>query len=242
MLNIHQRMLAVMDDMGAIDKESQMSGGKAGSYKYTSYDALMGVVQPFFVKHGIFMRVDVEEATETVIKKDADEWGTREYRTEVRIVVAFVNVDMPVDAIHVTGHGTGTNGRDVGIGIAVSYAIKKVVLSNLAVPCGEDAEKSMANVEEKMKQQSQEKENEAEKADKKRVYAKIIAKLKANGGTENIVKAWMKEHGYSARKNPVPMEVLESYLKSLDTPEAEPEPEPPADEQPEGLDQGEIEF
>lgn len=247
MKNIYERMNAVMADMDVLAKASKSGQG----YNFASYDSLMGVVHPLFVKHGITMIVSVDEAKESIIEKGGDK---REFRTEVWLSVDFVNIDNPLDRANAKGYGVGTSARDVGPGIATSYGVKQVVLKSLSVPCGDDAEKSGAQVAKKEEKKTAAKEKKTETETKKSVYAEIVAKMTSKGGTEETVKEWMRKHKYRSVGS-VSIEVLKSYLADLDKPgipvaakpevaAPEPGPPPPTEPPPEeaGDEEGQIEF
>lgn len=124
-LNIHQRMSAVMRDVGRIAKTKKSKGMQ---YDYISHDSVTSAILPQLVAHGIntFMTVDRHE-------QDGN-------RTVVDITRTFVNIDNPTDTVSVSGFGYGIDGQDKGAGKGVSYADKILLLKAFMLETGEDVE------------------------------------------------------------------------------------------------------
>ena len=112
-LNIHQRVLGVMDDLHYVKKEDKKVNGQ---YTFASHDAVSAAIHPLLVKHRIVV-------TPTVIEHTID--GNR---TVVNVEVNFVNADIPEDKITINSIGYGIDNQDKGIGKAVSYATKYAIL------------------------------------------------------------------------------------------------------------------
>ena len=107
-LNIHQRLHAVMQEVTYVRKD------KGGGLKYSivSHDKVTAKVRPALVRHGvIYYPVNLRHSQN----------GNR---TEVTLDVRFCNIDKPVDFIDVPGLGYGIDTQDKGPGKAISYAVK----------------------------------------------------------------------------------------------------------------------
>lgn len=126
MLNIYQRMAAVMNDVSYVQKEDKKVNNQ---YTFVSHDAVTAKIRPALLKHGIMPVVSVKEHTQ-----DGN-------RTEVTIMVRFVNVDQPEDAIEVESFGYGIDPQDKGPGKAVSYAFKYALLKVFCLETGDDPER-----------------------------------------------------------------------------------------------------
>ena len=125
-LNIHQRILSVMDDLHYVQKEDRKVNGQ---YSFASHDAVSAAVHPLLVKHRIVV-------IPTVIDYSRD--GNL---TIVNVEVNFVNADVPEDKISINSFGTGTDNQDKGVGKAVSYATKYAFLKIFVLETGDDPER-----------------------------------------------------------------------------------------------------
>lgn len=120
--NIHQRLHAAMQAVKYIQKE-QKNGMK---YTIVSHDAVTAKVRPQLVEQGIvYYPVSIHR----------EQVGNR---TEVDLVLRFVNIDDPADFIEVAGIGYGIDSQDKGPGKAVSYAVKYCLLKALGLETGDD--------------------------------------------------------------------------------------------------------
>lgn len=126
-LNIYQRINKVMADVKYIQKRDKAAKGLP--YKYVTHDDVTGALHEPFVKHGIV-------TTTRVTKKVQD--GNR---TEVEVLVSFINIDDPEDRIEVESFGYGIDNQDKGPGKAISYATKMAYLKCFMLETGEDPEK-----------------------------------------------------------------------------------------------------
>jgi len=129
--NIHQRMLAVYEEVTTIQKEDKKVNNQ---YKFVSHDAVIKALHEPLVKNGICLEVSTNEC-----EQDGN-------RTKISMLIKFVNVDNPTNFIEVKSYGYGIDPQDKGIGKAVSYAFKTALLKNFCLEsCDEDNEKSDIN-------------------------------------------------------------------------------------------------
>lgn len=122
-LNIHQRMLAIMEDIDYIQKGPKTVNGQ---YRFASHDQVTAALHPLFVKHRVL------PVPTTVSSKQEGN------RTEVMLGVNFTNVDQPSDCIYVQFPGYGVDPGDKGPGKAISYAFKVACLKSFSLETGED--------------------------------------------------------------------------------------------------------
>lgn len=127
-LNIYQRMLAVMNDVAYVQKESKKVNNQ---YTFVSHDAVSRAVRPALIEHGVM-------PVPHVIRHQSN--GNR---VELDMVVDFVNVDKPEEKISVESIGFGIDPQDKGPGKAMSYAYKYALLKALALETGDDPERDM---------------------------------------------------------------------------------------------------
>lgn len=125
-LNIHQRINAVMKDLAYVQKEDKKVNNQ---YKFVSHDAVTAAVRKHLVVHGIVAIPSVANHTQE---------GNR---TEVDLVVDFVNIDEPSDKVTVNVFGYGVDPQDKGPGKAFSYAKKYAFLQTFCLETGDDPER-----------------------------------------------------------------------------------------------------
>ncbi len=120
--NIHQRILAIMEDVDKVIKEDKKVNNQ---YTFVSHDAVSRIMHPLFVKHGVTMIPSVRQITQ-----DGN-------RAEMEIDITFHNVDEPSEYILTKSVGYGIDSQDKGPGKAYSYAVKMAVLKLFVLESGE---------------------------------------------------------------------------------------------------------
>ena len=123
-LNLHQRMAAVMQEVTYIQKESK----QGMQYKIVSHDKVTAKVRPALLANGVIYYP---------IRCDTAQNGNR---TECNMTVRFANIDNPQDFIDVQSCGHGIDTQDKGPGKAQSYAVKYALLKALGLETGDDAD------------------------------------------------------------------------------------------------------
>jgi len=137
--NIYQRLNAIMQEIGYVQKDKQNSFMK---FKYVSHDAVTSAIRPFFVTHGVVVTCDiVQQDVKEITTGKAD----KAYMTSVVAQVSFINMDNPDDRVIVHSIGQGIDKNDLGPGKAVSYAYKYALLKTLALETGDDPESDNGN-------------------------------------------------------------------------------------------------
>jgi hypothetical protein len=123
-LNLHQRMAAVMQEVTYIQKETK----QGMQYKIVSHDKVTAKVRPALLANGVIYYP---------IRCDTAQNGNR---TECNMTVRFANIDDPQDFIDVQSCGHGIDTQDKGPGKAQSYAVKYALLKALGLETGDDAD------------------------------------------------------------------------------------------------------
>lgn len=134
--NIHQRLHAVMKDVGALQKKGK-APDKAGGFAYDQYADVVGAVRPLLIKHGIALIPNVAEHTSQFVE---DGQGRQVMLSTVRLAISFVNVDAPDDRVTVEHWGYGLSRSDKGPGIATTYAMKTAILKVFFIESRDDIE------------------------------------------------------------------------------------------------------
>ena len=140
MLNIYQRINAVMKAVKYVQKDSSVSG-MGGGYKAVSNDQVVSVIREALVDNGImvypeqiegsFLQMRDVNATPTPIKMGLYT-GTYKF--------TFVNVDNPEDKFTATVQAHANDNGDKAPGKALSYASKTVFLKVFCLETGENDE------------------------------------------------------------------------------------------------------
>lgn len=124
--NIYQRLAEVMKTVGYVQKEEKKVNGQ---YTFVSHDAVTAKLRPALIDNGIMPIVTVKASAQ-----DGN-------RTEVTILVKFVNIDKPEEVVEVESFGYGIDPQDKGPGKAVSYAFKYALLKTFCLETGDDPER-----------------------------------------------------------------------------------------------------
>lgn len=127
-LTIHQRIFAVMQAISYIQKGDKKVNNQ---YTFVSHDAVTAAIRPHLLEHGIVVIPSVTNHTQ-----DGN-------RTEVDILVSFVNVDAPDDKVEIQFFGYGVDQQDKGPGKAFSYAKKYAFLQLFCLETGDDPERDL---------------------------------------------------------------------------------------------------
>lgn len=121
-LNIYQRLAAVMNEVDYVQKEKK----QGMRYSIVTHDAVTAKVRPALLRNGIvYHPINIQH----------QQVGNR---TEVGLVVRFVNVDEPSEFFDVPSLGFGIDDQDKGPGKAISYAVKYALLKTLGMETGDD--------------------------------------------------------------------------------------------------------
>jgi hypothetical protein len=123
-LNLHQRMAAVMREVTYIQNEQK----KGMQFRIVSHDKVTAKVRPALLANGVIYYP---------IRCDTAQNGNR---TECNMTVRFANIDDPQDFIDVESCGHGIDTQDKGPGKAQSYAVKYALLKALGLETGDDAD------------------------------------------------------------------------------------------------------
>lgn len=129
-LNIYQRMIEVQKLVTTVDKNStvKMSDNDKG-YKATTHDDVAGALHLPLAQCGVFMLPDIVSFKTEQFDK-VNQWGKTVtwYRTDLEILVKWINVDKPDDFITAKGASFALDTSDKSFAKAYSLALKIVLL------------------------------------------------------------------------------------------------------------------
>ena len=128
-LNIHQKMLEVMKSIERLQKDTGVEYNGRTQYKALSEEKVTSTVRQKFVELGIVVYPYEQE----VIKEGNITTTNTKYR--------MVNVEDPMDYVDLASSGQGADTQDKGVGKAMTYSYKYMLLRTFAIPTGEDPDK-----------------------------------------------------------------------------------------------------
>lgn len=138
-LNLWQRMSNVMNDIGYLQKDDHVKFNTT-NYKAISEEKVTMAVRKALIKWGLIILPVTQEH-----RKDGN-------LTTVDISYKIMNIDNPSEFEIVVSSGTGADSQDKGVGKAMTYAYKYMLLRTFAIPTGEDPDRvSSAELDEKEK-------------------------------------------------------------------------------------------
>jgi len=137
MMNIYQRINAVMTQITYVQKDSKITGGGA-NYKAVSHDQVVSVARAELVKAGIVVypeQVNAEMIQQRDLKQDV-----KMHLYSGTYNVHFVNMDDPQDRLTVSINAHAADNGDKAPGKCASYATKTAILKALCLETGENDE------------------------------------------------------------------------------------------------------
>lgn len=151
-MNLYQRISAVMKDVEYLAKDDSVETGGGKSYRAISEEKVTSVIRASLIKNGIvIIPVSIEHARTDERVIAFDKYAKKDVERVNRISSADVtyriqNVDEPADFILAVSAGTGVDTQDKGIGKALTYAYKYLLLRTFAIPTGDDPDKVSSDV------------------------------------------------------------------------------------------------
>jgi len=136
-MNVYQKISAVMKDVQYLAKDDRVKFGST-DYKAISEEKVTSVVRESLVKHGV------------VIIPTAQSHSREGTLSTVDVTYRIQNIDDVDDYVVAASSGTGADTQDKGVGKAMTYAYKYLLLRTFAIPTGEDPDKiSSAELDDK---------------------------------------------------------------------------------------------
>ena len=127
--NLHQRLVAIMDTMGAIGKGGRTDYGE--KFAYHKIDDIDEKLRGALVEHGVIATIIEIKDRKLEHFEEQDRYGKPRttWYAECLIVLELVNADNPEDRKTIQGWGQGLDYSDKATGKAISYAAKSAYLS-----------------------------------------------------------------------------------------------------------------
>jgi len=140
MMNIYEKISAIMKDVQYLAKDDHVSFGST-NYKALSEEKVTSIMRAELLKYNLVV---------FPIEQTASRTGSI---THVDVRYRLVNVDNPDEFIEIVSCGDGADTQDKGSGKAMTYAYKYMWLRTFSIPTGEDPDKiSTEELEQKAKE------------------------------------------------------------------------------------------
>ena len=199
--NIFQRISAVMQDVQYLAKDDQIEFGKT-KYRAISEEKVTTTIRKSLITHGIVI---------VPVKQEHSKDGVL---TTVDVTYRIQNIENENDYIEAVSSGTGVDTQDKGVGKAMTYAYKYLLLRTFAIPTGEDPEKeSSAELDDRF---SRERKVEYIDDIKKKV---LLDSLEVMGcDIESTLKYFQKKYPDTAPHSidEITLEQFTPYIKALE--------------------------
>ncbi|TGE29761.1 ERF family protein [Hymenobacter metallicola] len=141
--NLYQRIRAVMEDVEYLQKDKEVSTGGAGSYKALSEETVTKNVREAMIRHGlVILPIGQEHHLVDHVRGPGKVVSLTTVNTQYKIV----NVDNPTEFEILASSGTGVDSQDKGVGKAMTYSYKYLLLRTFGIATGRDAD-SVGNAE-----------------------------------------------------------------------------------------------
>ncbi|MCI3922453.1 ERF family protein [Paenibacillus sp. TRM 82003] len=140
-MNLYQKISAVMQDVEYLSKDDDISFGNT-KYKAISEEKVTQTVRASLIKNGlVIIPVEQEHSREGTL-------------STVNVKYKIVDIETGQYEIAVSS-GTGADTQDKGVGKAMTYSYKYLLLRTFAIPTGEDPDKvSSAELDEESRKRS----------------------------------------------------------------------------------------
>lgn len=128
-MTIYEKMLEVMKSIERLQKDTDVGYAGKPQYRAMSEEKVTSTVREKFVELGIVVYPFEQEVT-----KDGN-------ITTTNTKYKMVNVENPEDYVILASSGQGADTQDKGVGKAMTYSYKYMLLRTFAIPTGEDPDK-----------------------------------------------------------------------------------------------------
>lgn len=126
--NLYQRITAIMQECGRIDKTGRMAQG-GGNYAFIEGAVVMAILRPLFVKHGVAL---IPEITGCTMQTPA-QTGGRLSIAQCPMRFTLINTDKPEERISAEWYGEGGDLGDKAINKAGTSGMKYWLLKLLMI-------------------------------------------------------------------------------------------------------------
>jgi hypothetical protein len=193
-LNLYQKISAVMKDVEYLSKDDAIEF-KSTKYRAISEEKVTSTVRASLIKHGLII-LPIEQDHKRV-----------DTLTTVDVKYKIIDIDTG-DFEILASSGTGADTQDKGVGKAMTYSYKYLLLRSFAIPTGEDPDKvSSAELDEKHRIEQEKKAKEEEQ-----ILKQMAQKWQILAGSDEGFDKWVSEMKSKGAK---PQQMHEVLTKKL---------------------------
>lgn len=193
-LNLYQKISAVMKDVEYLSKDDAIEF-KSTKYKAISEEKVTSTVRASLIKHGLII-LPIEQEHKRV-----------DTLTTVDVKYKIIDIDTGEFEI-LASSGTGADTQDKGVGKAMTYSYKYLLLRSFAIPTGEDPDKvSSAELDEKLRIEQEKRAKEEEQ-----ILKQMAQKWKILAGSDEGFDKWVDDMKSKGAKPHQMHEVLAKRL------------------------------
>ena len=146
-MNIYEKIHQVMTDIQYLQKDGFVETGNGKGYKAMTDEKVASTLRPALLKARLVILPVYMETTRSD-EDVTDNYGkTKKNRiTDCRVSYRIFDIDNPSDFVDVVSAGTGVDTQDKGIGKAMTYARKYMLLNTFLIPTGNDTDDISSDV------------------------------------------------------------------------------------------------
>lgn len=140
-MNLWEKIAQISSEVQYLQKDDSVGYGK-NSYKAISIEKVMTAVSDKMAKYGIVIypvEQNYNRKDEEVTKVDGSKAFNRISDVDVKYQV--INIHNPSEQFITVSSGTGVDTQDKGIGKAMTYAYKNMIIKLFAIATGDDTDK-----------------------------------------------------------------------------------------------------
>lgn len=127
-MNIHQSIVAIMGEVGAIEKSRTNSGQ---GYKFRGIDDFMDACHPLFAKHGVYLTSSIKSVNRE--ERQTKSGGAMIY---TNLIIAYTFTASDGSSVTTELAAEGQDSGDKSTNKALSAALKYALAQMLLVPYG----------------------------------------------------------------------------------------------------------
>lgn len=144
-MSVYEKILQVMQKVQYLQKDGYVETSKGKGYKAMTDEKVASVLRPALLEARlVILPVKCEaKRTDEVVTQADNQGNTYEKRnrvTDVHGIYRIVDVDNPSDYVDVESCGCGVDTQDKGVGKAMTYSRKYMLLNTFLIPTGNDTD------------------------------------------------------------------------------------------------------
>lgn len=140
-MNIYEKIHQVMQDVQYLQKDGFVETGNGKGYKAMTDEKVATTFRPALLKARLVI-LPIAMSTKRTDEIVKDNYGKEKKNrvTDCDVTYRIIDIDNPTDYVDVASSGTGVDTQDKGIGKAMTYARKYMLLNTFLTPTGNDTD------------------------------------------------------------------------------------------------------